>query len=155
MEGSSQGCGVSALVAINDHEFLVLERNHRGIGTASELMPPNKKAFRIDISGADDVSTQVLDNSFAGKAVTKTTTPFLDLGANTLAALGGAVPEKFEGLTIGPHLADGSFLMLAGTDNDYSVSQIPGSDTQFDVYFRPGTTDASSATSARSPIASS
>jgi len=118
-------------------------------------MPPNKKAFRIDISGADDVSTQVLDNSFAGKAGTKTTTPFLDLGANTLAALGGAVPEKFEGLTIGPHLADGSFLMLAGTDNDYSVSQIPGSDTQFDVYFRPGTTDASSATSARSPIASS
>jgi hypothetical protein len=73
--------------------------------------------------------------------VTKTTTPFLDLGANTLAALGGAVPEKFEGLTIGPHLADGSFLMLAGTDNDYSVSQIAGSDTQFDVYFRPGSTD--------------
>jgi len=30
-------------------------------------MPPNKKAFRIDISGADDVSTQVLDNSFAGR----------------------------------------------------------------------------------------
>jgi hypothetical protein len=67
MEGSSQGRGVSALVAINDHEFLVLERNNRGIGTASELTPPNKKVFRIDISGADDVSTKVLDNSFAGR----------------------------------------------------------------------------------------
>ena len=31
--------------------------------------------------------------------------------------------------------------MLAGTDNDYSVSQIVGSATQYDVYFRPGTTE--------------
>ena len=44
-------------------------------------------------------------------------------------------------LTIGPRLANGSFLMLAGTDNDYSVSQIAGSSTQYDVYFRPGTTE--------------
>jgi hypothetical protein len=50
------------------------------------------------------------------------------------------VPEKWEGLAIGPKLADGSFLMLAGTDNDYSVSQIVGSATQYDVYFKPGTT---------------
>jgi len=141
MEGSSQGRGISALVAVNDHEFLVLERNNRGLGTASELTPQNKKVFKIDITGAEDVSDVVLTNSFTGKAVTKTSTPFLDLGADTLAALGGAVPEKWEGLTIGPRLDDGSFLMLAGTDNDYSVSQIAGSATQYDVYFRPGTTE--------------
>ena len=40
-----------------------------------------------------------------------------------------------------PQLDDGSFLMLAGTDNDYSVSQIAGSATQYDVYFRPGTSN--------------
>ncbi len=32
MEGAGQGRGISALVAINDHEFLVLERNNRGVG---------------------------------------------------------------------------------------------------------------------------
>ncbi len=140
MEGSSQGRGISALVAINDHEFLVLERNNRGLGSGSELTTQNKKVYRIDLTGADDISPIVMTNGvFAGKTVTKTGTPFLDLGANTLAALGGAVPEKFEGLAIGPRLDDGSFLMLAGTDNDYSVSQIAGSATQYDVYFKAGT----------------
>jgi len=141
MEGASQGRGISALVAINDHEFLVLERNNRGLGAASELTPQNKKVFKIDLTGADDISAvELTGGTFAGKAVTKIATPFMDLGADTLAALGGAVPEKWEGLAIGPKLADGSFLMLAGTDNDYSVSQIAGSATQYEVYFKPGTT---------------
>src|SRR5262245_36607334 len=62
-------------------------------------------------------------------------TPFLNLAANTLADLGNKVPEKWEGLAIGPKLSDGSHLLLAGTDNDYSVTQ-NGSGTQFDVYFK-------------------
>ena len=141
MEGSSQGRGISALVAVNDHEFLVLERNNRGLGAGSELTPQNKKVFRIDLAGADDISNVDLTGGvFAGRAVTKTSTPFLDLGAATLAALGGAVPEKWEGLAIGPRLDDGSLLLLAGTDNDYSVSQIAGSAMQYEVYFKPGTT---------------
>lgn len=40
----------------------------------------------------------------------------------SLAALGGVSPEKWEGLAIGPRLDDGSYLVLAGTDNDYSVT---------------------------------
>ena len=72
MEGSSQGRGISALVALNDHEFLVLERNNRGIGSASELTPQNKKVFKIDIAGADDISDVDLTDAFAGKTVTKT-----------------------------------------------------------------------------------
>jgi hypothetical protein len=44
-------------------------------------------------------------------------------------------PEKWEGLTVGPRLADGSYLILAGTDNDYSVTQNATS-VQFDVYFK-------------------
>ena len=60
---------------------------------------------------------------------------FLDLDADTMVALGNKSPEKWEGLAIGPQLDDGSYLLLAGTDNDYSVTQ-NGSGTQFDVYFR-------------------
>jgi hypothetical protein len=140
MDETRRGRGISALVAINDHEFLVLERNNRGLGSGADLASPDKKVFKIDLTGADDVSgIEMTGGVFTGKTVTKTGTPFLDLGADTLAALGGVVPEKWEGLAIGPKLDDGSFLMLAGTDNDYSVSQIVGSPTQYDVYFKPGT----------------
>jgi hypothetical protein len=44
-----------------------------------------------------------------------------------------------EGLSIGPRLSDGQFLILAGTDDDFSVTQIAGSTTQFDVYYNPTT----------------
>jgi hypothetical protein len=74
--------------------------------------------------------------------VNKATAPWLDLAAAatlghpSLSALGGVSPEKWEGLAIGPRLVDGSYLVLAGTDNDYSVTQ-NGTGTQFDVYFKP------------------
>jgi hypothetical protein len=35
----------------------------------------------------------------------------------------GKSREKWEGLPIGPRLNDGGYLLLAGTDNDYSVTQ--------------------------------
>ena len=138
MEGASQGRGISALVAINDHEFLVLERNNRGIGVGAELSPPNKKLYRIDITGAVDFSPPSPPfpsvSCPAGKVI-KNPIPFLDLAADTLLELGNKVPEKWEGLAIGPRLKDGNYVMVSGTDNDYSVTQ-NGSDQQFDVYFR-------------------
>jgi hypothetical protein len=133
MEGASQGRGISALVAVNADDFLVLERNNRGIGVGAEATPPNKKVFRINLAGATDVSGQTLSNASC-PSVTKDPTPFLDLAANTLPEIGNRVAEKWEGLTIGPRLSNGSYVVLAGTDNDYSVTQ-NGSGTQFDVYF--------------------
>jgi hypothetical protein len=144
LEGSSQGRGISALVALNEHELLVLERNNRGIGVDANLASPNKKVFRIDLNGATDVSGIDLDASGAVfTAVVKQTTPWLDLAAApiladaSLQALGSVSPEKWEGLAIGPRLRDGSYLLLAGTDNDYSVTQ-NASGTQRDVYFKAG-----------------
>ncbi len=144
MDGNSQGRGISALVAINDHEFLVLERNNRGLGVDANLASPNKKVFRVDLTGATDVTGLNLATAPADSwtPVTKVVTPWLDLAAAatladpSLAALGGVSPEKWEGLTVGPRLSDGSYLVLAGTDNDYSATQ-NGSSVQFDVYFKP------------------
>jgi len=133
MESASQGRGISALVAVNANDFLVLERNNRGIGVGAEATPPNKKVFKINLAAATDVSGQTLSNASC-PSVTKDPTPFLDLAANTLPELGNRVPEKWEGLAIGPRLNNGSFVVLAGTDNDYSVTQ-NGGGTQFDVYF--------------------
>lgn len=144
MEGSSQGRGISALVALNDAEFLVLERNNRGLGVDANLDSPNKKVFRVSLHGATDVTGLNLATAPAGSwvPVSKVPTPWLDLAAastlahSSLSALGGVSPEKWEGLTVGPRLNDGSYLVLAGTDNDYSATQ-NGSSVQFDVYFKP------------------
>ncbi|MBX3301128.1 MAG: esterase-like activity of phytase family protein [Nitrospira sp.] len=116
---------------------MVLERNNRGIGVGAELTPPNKKLFRIDMTAATDFSPPAAAfsaaNCPAGK-VTKVATPFLEI-THTLPELGNKLPEKLEGLAIGPRLKDGSYLLVIGTDNDYSVTQ-NSSGQQFDVYFR-------------------
>ncbi|MBT9458758.1 MAG: esterase-like activity of phytase family protein [Burkholderiaceae bacterium] len=133
MKRAGQGQGISALVAINDHEFFVLERNNRGVGVGAAFATADKEVFRIDLNGATDVTGIDLDSGAAYTKVTKSA-QILDLDANTLAALGGKSPEKWEGLAIGPKLANGSYLMLAGTDNDYSVTQ-DGAGVQKDVWF--------------------
>ena len=133
MKRSGQGQGISALVAINDHEFYVLERNNRGVGVGAAFATADKEVFRIDLNGATNVSAIDLDAGAAFTAVQKSA-QVLDLDANTLAALGNKSPEKWEGLAIGPRLANGSYLVLAGTDNDYSVTQ-NASGAQQDVWF--------------------
>ena len=45
----------------------------------------------------------------------------------------GNQAEKWEGLTIGPRLLGGGHVIVAGNDNDYSVTQT-GAGEQFDVY---------------------
>jgi hypothetical protein len=139
--------GVSAIYALSDHEFLVLERDNRGLGIddpSAAIPVASKRVYRIDTAGASDVSGVSLAGSNALPAgvvpVTKTVTPFLDI-ASALSAAGLIVPEKIEGLTVGPKLNDGGYLLLLGTDNDFSVTQT-GAGAQFDVCFGgalPGT----------------
>jgi hypothetical protein len=58
-------------------------------------------------------------------------TLFLDVQA-ALVNAGQIVPEKLEGLAIGPRLAGGGFALILATDNDFSVTQ-NGNGVQFDV----------------------
>jgi hypothetical protein len=142
LESVGQGRGISALVALGNDKFLILERNNRGVGVGADVGSPDKNVFAIDLSGATDVTSISLPatgNPVGFTAVTKGAR-VIDLDANTLAALGGKSPEKWEGLAIGPKLDNGKFLVLAGTDNDYSVTQ-NGSNVQFDVYFDFSLTD--------------
>lgn len=60
--------GVSAILALNNHEFLVLERDNRGIGVedTSGVNPVgSKRIYKIDITGATDVSAISLAGSNA------------------------------------------------------------------------------------------
>ncbi len=135
MDTAARGRGTSALVALNDHEFLVVERNNRGLGVDATLAGAEKRVYRIGLAGATDVTAIDLDAPGAVYTPVTKSAVFIDLAANTLPALGNKVPEKWEGLTIGPLLSGGNFVIVAGTDNDYSVTQ-NSSGVQFDVYFR-------------------
>lgn len=144
LDRAGQGQGISALVALNDREFWVLERNNRGVGAGATLATPDKSVYRISLEGASDVSAVTLPASGSslpdGIAPVAKGAKVIDLAADTLPALGNKSPEKWEGLAIGPQLSGGRYLVLAGTDNDYSVTQT-GSGEQFDVYFNMGADD--------------
>ncbi|MCE9591256.1 MAG: esterase-like activity of phytase family protein [Planctomycetes bacterium] len=130
--------GISALTTINDHEFLVLERDNHGLGvdgdTAGKTVG-SKRIYKIDITAATDVSVVVLSNTtnaLPPGVVPVSKALFLDIHA-ALRAAGKIIPEKIEGMTIGPRLNDGSYVLLLGTDNDFSVSQDESSALQHDV----------------------
>jgi hypothetical protein len=135
LESSGQGRGISAIVALGNDRFLVLERNNRGIGVGATLAGADKNVFEIDLAGAQDVTSVDLPASGNVTGAVNKIVKVMDLDANTLAALGGKSPEKWEGLAIGPQLAQDLYLVLAGSDNDYSVTQ-SGSGDQYDVWFR-------------------
>jgi hypothetical protein len=129
--------GVSAITAVNDTEFLVLERDNRGIGVddpAGRRAVGSKRVYKIDITGATDVTNVVLPAGTLPSTVTPVakSEAMIDLAVQTLLP-NGKQPEKWEGLAIGPRLVGGDRLILAGNDNDYSVTQ-SGAGEQFDVY---------------------
>lgn len=115
---SGAGNGLNEIVAINDHEFLVIERDGKA-GAAAAY----KKIVKIDIAGATDVSgIAALPQSglpVGVVAVGKST--FIDL-LNPLYGLAGtSFPEKIEGLTFGQDLSDGRHLLLITSDNDLNA----------------------------------
>jgi hypothetical protein len=131
--------GLSAIHALSDTEFLVLERDNRGLGVELTAAPIHKRIYRINIQGATDIKNISLAGSDALPAGVVPVQKFAEY--DLLAALkaqGIKVPEKMEGLAIGPRLSDGRYQVLVGTDNDYSVTQ-SGSGEQFDVCVNPVT----------------
>ncbi len=108
--------GVSEILAVSDHEFLVLERD--GLGGPDAKC---KKLFRADLTGATDVSAvAALPGGMLPPAVTPMKKePFLDLLAPKFGIAGAECPEKFEGLAFGPDLPDGRRLLLVTADNDF------------------------------------
>src|SRR5262249_47049402 len=110
----------SDIVAINDHEFLVDERDGNGLGDNSTAV--FKKLFRIDIAGAQEVSGISGAASLAGKANPKTL--FLDVVAalNAHGIRSQDIPAKLEGLAFGPDITMGGetrHTLFIANDNDY------------------------------------
>ncbi|KAB7644826.1 esterase-like activity of phytase family protein [Polymorphobacter fuscus] len=137
---NSQGrnIGASSITWIGGTKFLVIERDNRGEGPdnllAGALAPVgSKRIYMIDLAGATDVSSVKFDtsnSSLPDGVVPVSKLLFLDI-ASALTLAGQPIPEKFEGLAIGPRI-DGGFALMLATDNDFSVTQ-NGSNVQFDV----------------------
>ena len=104
------GSGVSEIVAINNHQFLVDERDGKGLGDGS--LAGVKQPFRIDLTGATEVTalTGSAADQLALKAAAVPKTPVLDI-VNLLSANGitaGQIPAKIEGLAFGNDVVIGS-----------------------------------------------
>ncbi len=122
LDAFDRGQGVSEILAINDHEFLVVERDNRSWLT-SGTAPTRKNIYKIDISGATDVSAVatlpagVLPAEIVPVAKSifiSMLDPIYGLHLNDANAIG----EKIEGLAWGPDLADGRHVLYVASDND-------------------------------------
>lgn len=135
------GSGVSEIVALNNHEFLVDERDGKGRGDGSNAKV--KQLFKIDLTNAADISS--MDGPTAAThAVAKTL--FLDI-VSVLTTQGGLtpgqIPAKIEGIAFGPDIKQGKttlHTLWVANDNDFlstvadaSGNQIPNSN-QFFVF---------------------
>ena len=114
----------SEILALNDHEFLVLERDGKGLGDGTPAVV--KKIFKIDLNGATDISPLNISGeaNLLPYAVTKT--EFLDLKA----ALNGAgiadtqIPAKLEGMAFGEDVTFNNVVyhtLVVANDNDFST----------------------------------
>lgn len=113
------GSGVSEILALNDHEFLVDERDGHGRADASKAKV--KQLFKIDLDGATDVS-KMDGTTAATHAVAKTL--FVDL-VKSLTAVGisaSEIPAKIEGITFGSDIEEHGakvHTLWVANDNDF------------------------------------
>lgn len=115
----SKSNGVNEILAINDHEFLVLERDGKaGVEAAF------KKIFKIDISSASDISyvPNLPEKTIPVGETAVTKSLFLDLLDPAFGLVGANFPEKIEGIAFGPYLPDGRISLLVTSDNDFNLN---------------------------------
>ena len=110
----------SEILAVNDHAFLVDERDGKGLGDDSVAVV--KRIYKIDLTGAQEVSNIIGASNLLGKANPKTL--FLDV----VAALNGNginssdIPAKLEGLAFGQDVVINGVTkhtLYVSNDNDY------------------------------------
>ena len=123
LDAINRGQGVCEILAINDHEFLVIERDNRSFLQSPPQAPTRKTIYKIDLTGATDVSSNA---SLPAGALPAGVTPvtkqsfinLLDPDLNLVAT----IPEKIEGLAWGPDLPDGRHVLYVISDNDLNPS---------------------------------
>jgi len=143
--GLTTGTGVSEILALNNQEFLVDERDGKGRGNGDSAKV--KTLFKINLANATDVSA--MDGlTAASNEVGKTS--FLNLvdllTQNGIAA--GNIPAKIEGISFGPDVKQGKInvhTLWIANDNDFLPTVADASGNQIpnpNQFFVVGFTDA-------------
>lgn len=125
---------VSEIVAINEHEFLVDERDGQGLGDGSTATV--KKLYQIDLKDAEEVGGISGAVNLAGKAVDKTLLLDVVAALNAHGICSKDIPAKLEGVAFGPDVViDGvtKHSLYVANDNDFTatVAGIDNPDTFF------------------------
>jgi hypothetical protein len=125
----------SEILALNDHQFIVLERDGKGMGDGSKAVV--KQLWAVDLTGAQDVST--LQGESALLAVAPSKTLFLDVktALNSFGLTDDKIPAKLEGIAFGQDiLIDGvlNHTLFVSNDNDF-VEGIAGPNTFYAFAF--------------------
>jgi hypothetical protein len=135
------GSGVSDIVALNQHEFLVDERDGKGLGDGSNAKI--KQVFKIDLKNAVDIND--MDGTTAATyAVSKSL--FLDI-VQALTANGftpDQIPAKIEGVALADDVKSGRnrlHTLWVANDNDF-LQDLNGPGTNPNRFFVFGFTDA-------------
>ncbi|HMF61894.1 MAG TPA: esterase-like activity of phytase family protein, partial [Vicinamibacterales bacterium] len=130
MDAVNQGRGVNEIIALNNHEFLVLERDNRTRRPTppNEAQSPNlKRIYRIDLDkpGLTDVSDieSLPQGALDPGIVPVTKTLFIDLldpsyKVSATETIKDVIAEKIEGIAWGPKLKDGRLVLYVFSDND-------------------------------------
>jgi len=123
----TDGSGVSDIVAVNNHQFLVDERDGNGMAdtpllTDTASAAKVKKLYVIDLTGAQDVTA--ISGDLSAYAVTKSQTPFLDIVSQLNAAgiSSYLIPSKLEGLSFGQDVVVNGVAqhtLYIANDNDF------------------------------------
>jgi len=146
MDAVNQGKGVNEILAINDHEFLVVERDNRSlVSPGADTFPSGggvKKVFRIDLNkaGLTDVSNVAalpetvagLTNFFGPGQSIVPVSKFLfldllnpvyevDISTTPHKTIKDIIAEKIEGLAWGPDLPNGHHVLYVLSDNDLNT----------------------------------
>lgn len=127
----------SEILALNSHEFLVLERDGKGLGDGSVAVV--KQVWKVDLAGAEDVSGLSGATALLAKAPAKSL--FLDIKAalNAAGFTDDKIPAKLEALAFGADVVvDGvnKHTLYIANDNDFLASTSAGLDNpnQFFVF---------------------
>jgi hypothetical protein len=122
--GLTTGSGVSEILALNNHEFLVDERD--GHGRANGDSAVVKQLFKIDLTGATDVS-DMDGTTAAANEVKKTLFVDLVLSMTKAGISAGEIPAKIEGITFGQDLrrsGETIHTLWVANDNDF-LAEVP------------------------------
>lgn len=118
------GSGISDIVAINDHEFLLDERDGSGLGNGDSAV--TKQFFKINLTGATDV-TNLSGAALVAAVIPKSMPPFINLVAalNAAGISSDQIPSKIEGIAFGEDVLYNSTLyhtLFIANDNDFVPS---------------------------------